>query len=84
MVLRLIFDKYNATRVFHHASIQDPPNADDEIQLEKQFLHLSTHVDLDDNNTSYGDPIYIFDGSTSHHRKWMTTSVEHKIEKENG
>ena len=80
----LIFDKSTATRVLHHASTQDPPDTDDEIGLEKQFLHSSTHVDLDANSTNHSDPINIFDGSTSQHGKQTTTtSLEHKTKKEN-
>ena len=77
----LIFDKATATGVFHHAFTQDPPNMSDEIVLEKQFLHSSTHVDLDANSTNQSDPINIFDGSTSQHGK--RTSVECETKKDN-
>ena len=80
----LISDKSTATGVLHHASTQDPPDPDDEIELDKQFLHSITHVDLDANSTNHSDPINIFDGSTSQHGKQTTiTSVEHKTKKDN-
>ena len=75
-----MFTKSIGTRVFYHASIastQDAPDTNDEIKLENQLIHSNTLVDFDANSTSYSNPIHIFDGSTSHHWKQTTRSVEH-------
>ena len=61
----LIFDKSITIGVLHVASTQDPLDMNDEIELEKQFLHLRIHVDLDANSTNHSDPFNIFDESTS-------------------
>ena len=67
--------------MFYHASTQDAPHTDDEIKLENQLIHSNTPVDFDANCTSYSNPIHFFDGSTSHHWKQTTRSVERRKKK---
>ena len=69
--------------MLHHASTQDPPDTNDEIELKNQFLYSSTHVDFDANSTSHTDPIHTFNGSTCYHGKQTATaSAKRRIRKE--
>jgi len=52
-LLEIIFNKNNATGVLHHSSTQDPPNTDDENELDDQYINNGNgsanyvHVDKD-------------------------------------
>lgn len=73
-LLGLIFNTSTRTRVLQLASSQDPRNVDNEMELENEFLHSSTHVDHDSNSTSDSDPVCDPDGSISHSRKHTATT----------
>ncbi|KAL6494699.1 hypothetical protein OROGR_031499 [Orobanche gracilis] len=46
-LMAIIFNKNSATGVLHHSSTQDPPNTDEENELENQYLNNGVHVNLD-------------------------------------
>ena len=46
-LLGLIFNKSTATGVLHCASTQDPPNSDEENELEERLIHVGVHVNLE-------------------------------------
>jgi hypothetical protein len=52
----IIFNKNNATAVLHHSSTQDPPNTDDENELDDQYINngSANHVHVD-KDSSYDD-----------------------------
>lgn len=51
-MLGIIFNKNTATGVLHHSSTQDPPNTDDEIELENQYRNNGVHVNLDNDSSN--------------------------------
>lgn len=57
-LLDIIFNKNNAAGVLHHSSTQDPPNTDDENELDDQYINngngSANHVHVD-KDSSYDD-----------------------------
>ena len=53
-MLGIIFNKNIASGVLYHSSTQDPPNTDEEQELENQYLNPGAHVDVD-HDSSDGD-----------------------------
>ncbi|KAL6541518.1 hypothetical protein OROGR_011004 [Orobanche gracilis] len=51
-LLGIIFNKNTATGVLHHSSTQDPPNTDEEIELENQYRNNGDHVNLDNDSSN--------------------------------
>lgn len=52
-MLEIIFNKNNATGVLHHSSTQDPPNTDEENELDNQYLNngSASHVRVNDDSS---------------------------------
>ncbi|XP_058740553.1 uncharacterized protein LOC131612821 isoform X2 [Vicia villosa] len=52
-LLEIIFNKNNATGVLHHSSTQDPPNTDEENELDNQYLNNGSacHVRVDNDSS---------------------------------
>ncbi|GAV80568.1 Myb_DNA-bind_3 domain-containing protein, partial [Cephalotus follicularis] len=42
--LGIIFNKSTTTGVLHYASMQDPPNTDEENELKEKFLNAGVHI----------------------------------------
>ncbi|XP_048336047.2 L10-interacting MYB domain-containing protein-like [Ziziphus jujuba] len=73
-LLGIIFNKSTATGVFRHASTSDPPNTDDEMELEAESAHV---------NISRDDPFSTLDKLTSNVRKrTASSSSERRSKKE--
>jgi hypothetical protein len=51
--LEIIFNKNNASGVLHHSSTQDPPNTDEENELDNQYLNNgnANHVRVDSDSS---------------------------------
>lgn len=60
-MLGLLFNKTTATGVLHFSSTQDPPNTDEECELDEPYLNAGIHVDVE--NDSRGQE------HTTHHGK---------------
>jgi len=47
--LEIIFNKNNVTGELHHSSAQDPPNTDEENELDNQYINngSANHVYVD-------------------------------------
>ncbi|XP_054782956.1 uncharacterized protein LOC129290258 [Prosopis cineraria] len=45
-LLGVIFNRSTAMGVLHHSSTQDPPNSDDENNLENEYINTGVHIDL--------------------------------------
>ena len=45
--LGLLFNPSIATNVLHYSSIQDPPNTDDEDEMDDNLKRGGVHVDVD-------------------------------------
>ncbi|KAI5427050.1 hypothetical protein KIW84_032470 [Lathyrus oleraceus] len=52
-LLEIIFNKNNAIGVLHHSSTQDPPNKDEENELDNQYLNngSASHVCVDNDSS---------------------------------
>ncbi|XP_073221565.1 uncharacterized protein [Cicer arietinum] len=52
-LLEILFNKNNATGVLHHSSTQDPPNTDEENELDNQYLNIgsASHVRVDEDDS---------------------------------
>ncbi|KAL6565400.1 hypothetical protein OROGR_002351 [Orobanche gracilis] len=61
-LMAIIFNKNSATGVLHHSSTQDPPNTDEENELENQYLNNGVHVNLD--NDSSADEVHEVEHTT--------------------
>ncbi|KAJ1400273.1 Myb/SANT-like domain [Sesbania bispinosa] len=61
-LLRVLFNRSTVTGVFHHSSNQDPPNTDEENELESQYLNAGSHADVD--NDSSDDDIQAVERTT--------------------
>lgn len=50
--MEIIFNKNNAIGVLHHSSTQDPPNIDEENELDNQYLNNGSvsHVRVNDDS----------------------------------
>ncbi|XP_048334822.2 L10-interacting MYB domain-containing protein-like [Ziziphus jujuba] len=71
-LLGIIFNKSTATGVFRHASTSDPPNTDDEMELEAESAHV---------NISRDNPFSTLDKLTSNLRKRTTSSSSERRSK---
>ncbi|GAV83466.1 LOW QUALITY PROTEIN: Myb_DNA-bind_3 domain-containing protein [Cephalotus follicularis] len=54
-LLGLIFNKSTAMGMLHYSSTQEPPNSDEENELDDEFRYSGVHVDVD--LTSPDDPV---------------------------
>ncbi|KAJ1402573.1 Myb/SANT-like domain [Sesbania bispinosa] len=61
-LLGILFNRSTATGVLHHSSNQDPPNTDEENELESQYLNVGSRVDVD--NDSSDDDIHEVERTT--------------------
>ncbi|RVW62573.1 hypothetical protein CK203_061606 [Vitis vinifera] len=46
-LLGFIFNPSTATNALHYSSTQDPPNTDDEDEMDDNLEHGGVHVDVD-------------------------------------
>ncbi|KAJ1392031.1 Myb/SANT-like DNA-binding domain protein [Sesbania bispinosa] len=60
--LKAKMHRSTATGVLHHSSNQDPPNTDEENELESQYLNVGSRVDVD--NDSSDDDIHEVERTT--------------------
>ncbi|CAL5183411.1 unnamed protein product [Lathyrus oleraceus] len=57
-LLEIIFNKNNATGVLHHSSTQDPPNTDEENELDNQYLNNGSASHVRVNGDSSDDDLH--------------------------
>ena len=56
--MEIIFNKNNATGVLHHSSTQDPPNTDEENELDNQYLNNGSVSHVRVNGDSSDDDLH--------------------------
>ncbi|XP_061336432.1 uncharacterized protein LOC133283570 [Gastrolobium bilobum] len=78
-LLGILFNRSTATGVLHQSSTQDPPNTDEELELENQYLNNGVHVDV--NQDSSNDDLQTIE-QTTHRGKRKIQARERKSYKE--